>query len=117
MPKRRGNREGSIFKRKDGRWCAQISIQGRRLTKYAGTRGECREWIKDMQVQVGEGLTLEGARMTVATLLHRWLENAKPSLAHQTWRAYERYVRLYVIPAIGHIRLQDLRRLCFHCQP
>ena len=62
MARRRGNKEGSIFKRKDGRWCAQISIQGRRLTKYAGTRGECREWIKDMQTQVDDGLTLEGPR-------------------------------------------------------
>ncbi len=55
--------------------------------------------------------------MTVVTLLDRWLENAKPSLAHQTWQAYERHVRLHIIPAIGHIRLQDLRRLCLHCQP
>ena len=82
MAKRRGNKEGSIFKRKDGRWCAQISIQGRRLTKYAGTRGECREWIKGTQAQVDEGLTLDGVRMTVATLLDRWLENARPSLVH-----------------------------------
>jgi integrase len=109
MPKRRGNREGSIFKRADGRWCAQISIQGRRLTKYAGTRAECREWIKETLAQVDQGLTLAAAKITVSALLDRWLETAKPSLAHQTWQAYERHVRLYIRPAIGHIRLQDLR--------
>jgi hypothetical protein len=32
MAKKRGNNEGSVFKRKDGRWCAQVSLSGRRIT-------------------------------------------------------------------------------------
>jgi hypothetical protein len=34
MAIRRGNNEGSIYHRIDGRWCAQVSLDGRRLTKY-----------------------------------------------------------------------------------
>jgi hypothetical protein len=32
VAKKRGNNEGSVFKRKDGRWCAQVSLSGRRIT-------------------------------------------------------------------------------------
>ena len=39
MASKRGNNEGSIFKRKDGRWCAQVSLNGRRITKYSKTQG------------------------------------------------------------------------------
>jgi len=42
---RRGNNEGCIYYRKDGRWCAQVSLDGRRVTKYGKTQKECRDWI------------------------------------------------------------------------
>jgi hypothetical protein len=47
VTKRRGNQEGTIYKRKDGRWCAQVSVNGRRLTRYGKTQGEVREWLKE----------------------------------------------------------------------
>ena len=41
MPKARGNREGSIYKRKDGRWAAALTLStGRRRTLYGRTRAE-----------------------------------------------------------------------------
>jgi len=37
MAKRRGNNEGSLTLRKDGRWMARVSHEGRRITvKAAG---------------------------------------------------------------------------------
>ncbi len=33
MANRRGNNEGAIFKRKHGRWTAQVSIEGKRIAK------------------------------------------------------------------------------------
>jgi integrase len=45
MARRRGNNEGSIFKRKDDRWVGEVSLNGRRLTKYAKTQKECRDWV------------------------------------------------------------------------
>lgn len=38
MAKRRGNNEGSIYQRSNGRWVAQIRIDGKRLAKSFGTQ-------------------------------------------------------------------------------
>jgi hypothetical protein len=43
MAKKRGNNEGTVYKRSDGRWCAQVSLSGRRITKYAKTQRECHD--------------------------------------------------------------------------
>jgi len=40
MAKKRGNNEGTVYKRKDGRWCAQVSLSGKRITKYAKIQSE-----------------------------------------------------------------------------
>ena len=53
VAKRRGNKEGSIYKR-GNRWCAQVSLNGKRLTKYFDTQRECREWIRETQAQIDD---------------------------------------------------------------
>ncbi len=63
MGKRRGNQEGSIHKREDGKWRAQISIQGRRLSLTAKTRQECQIWLKKTVSQIDSGMSFQGANM------------------------------------------------------
>jgi integrase len=109
MGKRRGNNEGSIYQRPDGRWCAQVSIGGRRLTKYAATQRECRDWLKETIAQVDDGLNMEGAKATLAAFFDRWLETIKPSVRPNTWDQYSRIARRHILPQLGVIRLKDLR--------
>jgi hypothetical protein len=109
MAKRRSNKEGSIYQRPDGRWCAQVSLDGRRLTRYAETQRECREWLKEIQAQIDEGLTIDGARATLGHYLVQWLETAKPSLRPKTWQQYSQIVSQHILPDLGSIRLRDLR--------
>ena len=46
--KKRGQNEGSIyFHNKSNSWCAQISLEGKRITKYFKTKTEARAWIKE----------------------------------------------------------------------
>ena len=40
MKKRRGRDEGSIYKRKDGRWVAVYTVEGKKRYIYAKTRKE-----------------------------------------------------------------------------
>jgi integrase len=107
--KRRGNNEGSIYQRQDGRWCARISLDGRRLTKYFKTQREGRDWLKETIAQVDDGMTLEGAKVTLADFFARWLEAAKSELRPNTWGQYERITRQHILPQLGHFRLKDLR--------
>ena len=46
MAKKRGNNEGSIHKRPNGTWRAQVSLSGTRLSFTANSRAECQTWIK-----------------------------------------------------------------------
>ena len=62
MPRKRGQNEGSIFKRKDGLWVAQVTVQGKHVTKYFKTQREAREWVQETNAQIQKGLSLMAAR-------------------------------------------------------
>jgi integrase len=86
-----------------------VSLNGRRLTHYAKTQRECQEWIREIQAQIDEGLTIDGARATLGEYLEQWLESAKPSWRPSTRRQFSRLVRQYITPGLGTVRLKDLR--------
>ncbi|HEY9078078.1 MAG TPA: site-specific integrase [Anaerolineaceae bacterium] len=109
MTKRRGNQEGTIYQRKSGTWLAQVSIQGKRVSKSFPTQKESRLWIKKMLEQVESGLNATGARMIFGTYLKTWLENARGTIRPKTWQQYEGIVRNHLAPALGSIRLSELQ--------
>jgi integrase len=109
MTKKRGQNEGTIYKRKDGTWAAQVSIQGRRLTKYAKTRSEARSWLRMTLAQVDKGITFLGAQMELGKYLEQWLVTVKTSVRPKTYAQYKQIVTSHIVPILGHIKLKDLR--------
>ena len=110
MAKKRGQNEGTIFKRKDKDiWVAQISIQGKRISKYGKTQSECREWIRKMQNQVDDGLTIAGAQKTLAKYLEEWLLVHATSIRPKTAEQYNQICKQHIIPNLGSIKLKDLQ--------
>lgn len=77
--RKRGNGEGSIFKLKDGRWRAAISIgkglQGKPKRKVftAATRHEVKEQMAKTLTDQRLGLPVAPDRMTVSHFLEAWL--------------------------------------------
>jgi hypothetical protein len=63
MARKRGQNEGTIYQRKDGLWIVQVTIQNKRISKYFKSQAECREWLRNTQSQIQNGLTLSGARI------------------------------------------------------
>ena len=108
MARRRGNNEGSIYKRKDGRWCAQVSLSGRRITKYGKTQRECREWVKQTLDKIEHGLTFEGTQLSLERYMEGWLSGKELSRRPSTVVNYRRYLDLYILPALGRMRLQAI---------
>jgi len=108
MAKRRGNHEGSIYRRKDGLWCAQISLEGRRLTKYGKSQVECRDWIKQTLARIDGGLTYEGTQITLSHFIEVWLNGKELARRPSTVNGYRRYAGLYILPALGREKLQDI---------
>jgi Site-specific recombinase XerD len=116
MPSRRGNGEGSIFKRNDGKWCGVVTNgrdkEGRlnRQYVYGKSRQEVADKILKMQHEIKTGTYIEPTKVKVGEWLDLWLqEYMKPSLRPTTFGSYEHIIRTHIKPELGDIILKDLR--------
>jgi len=113
MTRRRGNHEGTIYKRKDGRYEAAITIGGGRTRQqrkrvYGRTREEAAKKLQDIQHQARTGTLRVDERVTMAQFSGQWLEEKRLTVKDSTWRYYELVMRVHVLPAIGQVRLSKL---------
>jgi integrase len=108
--KKRGQNEGSIyFHNKSKSWCAQISLEGKRISKYFKIKTEARAWIKETLDQIDNGLTFKGANSTVKQFLSEWIIAVTPNLAPTSARDYASYINRHINPYLGKIKLSELR--------
>lgn len=114
MAGKRGQNEGSIFKRADGRWCAQMNlgyINGKRKRKYfyGDTRREVQERLTKTLRDIQQGLPIASERLTVEQFLTRWLEDSvRSSVRPRTYAEYEMRTRNHFIPTFGKVALEKL---------
>jgi len=118
MSKRRGNGEGSIYKRADGKWCATLTIghdeNGKRKRRYlyARTKGEVLEKINALRGDQRAGLVVEPSRVRVGEYVENWLENvARLRVRITTLSTYTTQVRCHIVPHLGGVRLNQLTPL------
>jgi integrase len=109
MTRKRGQNEGTIYKRKNGLWLAQVTIQGKRVSKYFKLQSEARDWLQTTKTQIQGGLTLAGAQTNLQDFLNQWLISYRSSVHPNTIVQYEGIVRIHIIPFLGHVKLKDLR--------
>lgn len=107
---KRGNGEGSVRKRADGRWEARLRLSGNRRKHFYGeTRGEVVKALQAFQRQLEQGTAVTGEKLTVGRYLSDWLGGCKPPvLEYSTWRVYEIYLRVHIQPALGTAKLTQL---------
>jgi len=106
---KRGNGEGTICQREDGRWVAAVSLgDGRRKWLYGKTRQEVGEKLTVTLRARQQGLPVAEGRETLAVYLARWLDGVRPSLRARTWERYEQILRVHVVPDVGKIPLARL---------
>ena len=115
--RRRGHGEGSITRRKDGRWQGSVLLgydaetgRPRRKYFYGQTRKEVQEKINKIAVKIQAGTYREPARITVEEWFTTWLNDyMRLSLRPTTWDSYEYQVKGHIIPALGHLKLSELQ--------
>jgi integrase len=105
---RRGKNEGSIYKRKNGSWRAQISIDGKRLSFTADSRAECNEWLRRTMDLVDQGMTYQSRNLSLQEYLQDWFLVKKSTIKTKTAYDYERNINKYLISHLGNIKLKDL---------
>ena len=108
MP-RRAHGEGTIYKRKDGRWQASLQLDGKRKTIYGRSRQEVAEKLRQLQGVAREsGHLPDAGKLTVGEYLRQWLEQAECRLRPTTLLDYRTIAEKHVIPHVGTIRLSRL---------
>jgi integrase len=108
MP-RRSNGEGSIYRRKDGRWAASYQLDGKRITLYGRNRAEVADKLRAIQEQARQaGRLPDAGRLTLAEYLQQWLAQAEERLRPTTKADYRIMAEKHIIPRIGNIRLLKL---------
>ncbi len=113
MAGRRGNGEGSIYKRKDGYWVGQYGVQTADGVKtryiYGKTRAAVSEKLTQALADRNGGLTFDAGKTTVGEYLERWIEDSvRDTVRQRTYERYEQIVRVHLKPAFGRVKLGAL---------
>jgi integrase len=117
MPKKRGNNEGSISRRRDGRFMARITIgrdpstgKLKRTYFYGKTRKEVADQMARALGDLNRGSFVPPHKLTLGEWLETWLREYKaPSLRPVSYDSYETLVRHHIRPALGHMPIKTLR--------
>ena len=126
MAKRRANGEGSIRKRKDGRWEGRYTagrdpVTGKVIYKnvLGKTQAEVKAKLKTAIEKSGSpGITTE--HYTLGQWLDAWMENyAKLQVRPSSHKTYQGFIENHIKPTLGDISLEkmtamDLQRLYKH---
>ena len=113
MPRRRrASGEGSVYRiEKKGLWAAQITLpDGTRKVKTSKQQSVVREWLLTSRNDLRQGMLVKNDSMTVSAFMAHHMEAVgKHTLRPRTQEIQESLVRLHINPALGKIKLKDLR--------
>ena len=113
MAKKRGNGEGSVYRRKDGRWVGQYLVYLPSGPKYryiyAKTRKEAAQKLTKAMADRNGGIVFDDEKLTVSDFLDVWLcDCAKAAVRVSTFERYRSIADLHISPALGRLRLKSL---------
>lgn len=102
---------GSVYPRKDGRFAASASFEGKRITKYGKTKKEAWDKLQAALDDLKMGKIVIGPKQTVEQYLMHWLEDSRRLRIELTTLDKYRYIlRKHLIPAFGHFQLNQLTK-------
>lgn len=115
MTKKRGNNEGSIYKRKDGRYVGQVQIghdaEGKPIRKYfyGIDRKEVGKKMTTALNQVQEGTIIKSNRVTLSEWLDKWMDLYQEDLSVNFKFRRKELIKLHIKPALGKVQLTKLK--------
>lgn len=119
---KRANGEGSIRKRKDGKWLVTFPTglfkeNGKRelIYKYCDSQAEAVEELRQLQNEKSMGVCQSMGAVKTGDWIDTWIEKHKaPKLAPATLTSYRNNSRLHIKPFVGDIQLSKLET--YHIQ-
>ena len=114
---------GSIKRRYEGSWSLILDLgyqadpatglrkRRQKWVTFRGTKKEAQARLTELLRDANRGEYLERSKMTLGEWLTEWLEKAikPPARRINTYRTYQRIIADKLVPALGSIRLQDVK--------
>jgi integrase len=114
MARRNANGEGTIYRRKDGRYEGAVYVlttdgNQKRVRVYGTSRAEVHEKLTNAKSKNQRGVPVVDKKWLLGDYLDYWLaEVVKPNRRGTTYDLYESNVRLYLKPHLGHLTFTRL---------
>lgn len=98
-----------ISVRKDGRYQARYTLNGKRYTIYGKTQKEVERKLRDAQYEIDHGIYAKPDRITVDEWYRTWIKEYRENMVRDsTLNSYKHYYR-HIGDAIGKMKLQAVR--------
>jgi integrase len=114
MARRKANGEGTIYRRKDGRYEGAVWVQTtsgvpKRRSVYGKTRAEVDTRLTNLKVKEQQGIPAADRSWRLGEYLDYWLEQVvKVTRRPATYAQCETIVRLYLKPGLGEQKLHQI---------
>jgi integrase len=112
----RGNGEGTIVKRKDGRWMGAVTTGTdpktgnlKRKYIYGSKRKEVARKMTELKQKLFDGSYIKQSEIKLGEWLTQWNEGRKNSISYNTYKTYEKAIRLHIKPELGEVKLKNLQ--------
>lgn len=116
MSTRRGNNEGSIRLRSDGRWEARASAgydyctgKPKRISVYGKTKTEVIQKLRELEYSIHNQKNIDPASTKLTDWMTYWLETYKVSnIKQSTYTSYRTYIQKHISAAFPNKKLKDV---------
>ncbi len=113
---RRGNGEGTIRRREDGRYEARYTVHTadgvKQRSIYGKTRKQVSEKLTKAMSDRDGGLVFDAENLAVGEYLERWLSDCVRGTVRESTYSRDKYlVNNHAIPALGKVKLKNLGAL------
>lgn len=109
MKRKRGQGEGTIRLRSDGRWEGRYSLGSKQKSIYGKSEEEVKDKLKKIIANITLGTYFEPSKIKVQEWLKYWLfEYKKKKLKPKTFESYNQIIECYINPVLGSLTIDKL---------
>lgn len=98
-----------ITLRKDGRYQARYTFNGKRCTIYGKNLKEVQRKLRDARYEIDHGIYAKPDRITVDSWYKTWLKEYRENVVRETTIIGNKKCYEHIKPEIGHMKLQSVR--------
>ncbi len=104
-----------ITKRKDGRYVGRYTVHTtdgpKRKVIYGRKYKDVEKKLAEARGDAARGIVFDAKGENLGKFLERWLEDVvKPNKTHRTYATHRQQVLSHIIPALGRVKLETLRK-------